>query len=123
GIVCLVAYLVIRGKPFEDPNHATYVRMLLSLAIAVLGATTVAKGLNLKFDSLGFSIRAAGAAALFVICYFAAPKVDSLHLTLKEPDISIVPIKQVDFRSKAPPDKDEKTRLESPVYITVPVGL
>ena len=46
GIVCLVAYLVIRGKPFEDPNHATYVRMLLSLVIAVPDATTVGEGLN-----------------------------------------------------------------------------
>jgi hypothetical protein len=123
GIICLIAFLVIRNKPFADPNLAIYVRIILSLAIAVLGATVIGNGLKLDFNALGFSIRGVGAAALFVICYFASPKAEILNLNLPEPEVSVIQVKQIDFRSQAAPDKDEQTRLQSPVYITVPVGL
>jgi hypothetical protein len=68
-----MAIVVIRNQPFADPNIASLARILISLAIAVLGAT-IPGFLQVDWSVRGLSIRAAGALALFVITYFFTPK-------------------------------------------------
>ncbi|MHC8337566.1 hypothetical protein [Pseudomonas sp. HLT2-19-2] len=121
GIICLVAYLLLRGEPITDTTLAQALRIILALAVAVLGGGVVGESLRLKFDGLGFAIRAAGAAALFVICFFSAPEIEQLNL--RTANVRVEKIKQIDFRSQASPEKDDETRLASPVYVTVPISL
>lgn len=73
-IVLLTSYVIIRDKPFENPNNALFLRILLSLAVAVIGAV-IPGFLNVGFDKKGWGIRAGGALALFVITFFGSPKV------------------------------------------------
>lgn len=121
GIICLVAYLLVRGDAITDPTLAQALRTILALAVAVVGGGVVGESLRLKFDGSGFAIRAAGAAALFVICFFGAPKIEQLKL--RAADVRIEKIKQIDFRSEASPEQNDETRLASSVYITVPISL
>jgi hypothetical protein len=72
AIVALVSYLVVRNEPFAEPQLAALVRILLSLAIAVLGGT-IPGFLKVDLSTKGIAIRAAGALALFVITYFFSP--------------------------------------------------
>lgn len=121
GIIFLVAYLLLRGEPIADTTLAQSLRIMLALAVAVLGGGVVGESLKLKFNGTGFAIRATGAAALFVICFFGAPKIEQLKLSTA--DVRVEKIKQIDFRSQASPAKDDETRLGSPIYITVPISL
>lgn len=73
-IIGLISFLVVRDKPFSDPNFAVFVRVLLSLACAVLGAV-VPGFLHVSVNGKGLAIRAGGALALFIITYFFSPKV------------------------------------------------
>jgi hypothetical protein len=73
-IIVLVGYLVIRNQAFADPNLVVLTRVLLSLAIAALGAT-IPGFLNVGWDSRGVLVRAGGALALFVITFSITPKV------------------------------------------------
>jgi tetratricopeptide (TPR) repeat protein len=78
-IVALVGFLVIRNQPFADPNLVVLARIILALAIGILGAT-IPGFLQLTYNFAGFAIRATGALALFVIAFFGTPHVESLHL-------------------------------------------
>jgi hypothetical protein len=71
GVIGLVAYLVIRNQPIQA-ELAAMVRILLSLAVAVLGAT-LPGFLKVDLSVKGFAIRAAGALGLFVLTYFWSP--------------------------------------------------
>jgi len=73
-IVGLISFLVIRDKPFSDPNFPVFIRILLSLACAVLGAV-IPGFLNVDLKAKGLLIRAGGALALFVITFFFTPNV------------------------------------------------
>lgn len=73
-IIGVVLYLVIRNQPFADPNLVTVLRIVLSVASGILGAT-IPGFLNVQWKGGGFLIRAGGALALFVITYFASPNV------------------------------------------------
>lgn len=73
-VLGLGCYLVIRNEPFRDPNLVIVVRMLLSLAVAVLGAT-IPGFLQVDFSNRGVVIRGGGALALFVITFLLTPSV------------------------------------------------
>lgn len=73
-IVGLVIYLVVRNQPFADPNLVRILRIVLSVAAGILGAT-IPGFLDVKWSGGGFMIRAGGALALFVITFFGSPSV------------------------------------------------
>jgi hypothetical protein len=73
-VVCLVSYLVIRNQPFSDPNLVVFVRILLSFATALLGAT-IPGTMNVTWKGKGFAIRATSAIGLFVLTYFFTPRI------------------------------------------------
>lgn len=74
AVVGLVGFLVVRNEAFADPNLVVATRALLSLAIAVLGAT-IPGFLNVSWHGTGLLIRAGGALALFVLTYLLTPTV------------------------------------------------
>jgi tetratricopeptide (TPR) repeat protein len=78
-VVVVVLLLVVRNAPFTDPNLVVLARIVLALAIGILGAT-IPGFLSVTYDVAGFAIRAAGALALFVIAFFGTPRVEALHL-------------------------------------------
>lgn len=73
-IVGLISFLVIRDRPFSDLNFAIFVRILLSLSCAILGAV-VPGFLQVDLQKKGLAIRAGGALALFVLTFFFTPSV------------------------------------------------
>ncbi len=73
-IVALVVLLAVRNQPINDPNVVVMVRILLSVAVAALGAT-IPGFLNVSLRGPGLIVRAGGALALFVLSYFFTPKV------------------------------------------------
>ncbi|WP_417914142.1 hypothetical protein [Candidatus Electronema sp. JM] len=83
-IVGLISFLVIRDKPFSDSNFPIFIRILLSLACAVLGAV-IPGFLNIDLQAKGLLIRAGGALALFVITYFFTPQTISPSVEEKFP--------------------------------------
>jgi len=78
-VIACVIFLVIRNQPFSDANLVVLMRIILALAVAVLGGT-IPGFLSLEYNATGFAIRAAGALGLFVITFFGTPRVESLHL-------------------------------------------
>jgi hypothetical protein len=72
-IVGLVSFLAIQNEPLAD-GLAQFVRILLSLAVSVIGAT-VPGFLAVGLSTRGLVVRAGGALALFVLTYFFAPEV------------------------------------------------
>jgi hypothetical protein len=70
----VMLYLVVRNEPFRDPNLVVMARIMLSLSIAVLGAT-VPGFLNVGWSGKGFVIRAGGALALFVLTFLLTPQI------------------------------------------------
>jgi hypothetical protein len=74
-----VVFLLIRNQPIADPNLVVALRVLLSLMVAVLGASIPGMlGVDLKTGK-GIAIRATGALALFVISFVMTPKVLGHH--------------------------------------------
>ena len=73
-IIGLVMYLVVRNQPFADPNLVSILRIVLSVAAGILGAT-IPGFLHVQWSGGGFIIRAGGALALFVITFFGSPSV------------------------------------------------
>jgi len=74
AIVATVLFLVVSGRQITDDNVASMFRIILSLAVAILGAN-IPGFLQVGWDVKGLSIRAGGALGLFVICYFASPPI------------------------------------------------
>jgi hypothetical protein len=74
AILILVGWLVVRNQPFADPNLVVVLRIIVSLAVAALGAT-VPGFLQIGWDRKGIILRAGGALALFVLTYLLTPKV------------------------------------------------
>src|SRR5919205_2872615 len=70
----VMLYLVVRNEPFRDPNLVVIARIILSLSIAVLGAT-VPGFLNVDWSARGFAVRAGGALALFVLTFLLTPRI------------------------------------------------
>ena len=78
-IVIVVAFLVIRNAPVADANLVVLTRIILALAVGLLGAT-MPGFLNVTYNFAGFAVRATGATALFLIAYFGTSHVEALHL-------------------------------------------
>jgi hypothetical protein len=74
GIVLLVGWLVVRNEKFADPNLVVILRIIISLAVSVLGAT-IPGFLQIDWKGKGIVIRAGGALALFVLTYLLSPTV------------------------------------------------
>ena len=74
AILGLVFILVLRKEPFTDPNKVVLIRIVLSMATAIIGAV-IPGFLNVGLTFKGVAIRSGGALALFVITYFFTPTV------------------------------------------------
>lgn len=81
AIVAFAMYLIARNEPFEDRTLITVLRILVSLATAILGA--ILPGfLNVSWKGGGLVIRAGGALALFLVTFFGSPHItDKLMVT------------------------------------------
>jgi hypothetical protein len=71
--LAVVSFLLIRNQPIADKNLVVALRIILSMVIAVFGAT-VPGMLKVGFSAKGWTIRAMGALALFVITYMLTPE-------------------------------------------------
>ena len=71
-VVGLVAFLLIRNEPIAGARLFFALRVLLSVAAAVLGAT-IPGFLEVRWSGSGLAIRAGGALALFVLTYLYTP--------------------------------------------------
>jgi hypothetical protein len=70
-----IVFLLIRNVPIADKNLVVALRVLLSIVIAIFGAS-VPGMLHVDLKSKrGMTIRASGALALFVVSFFATPRV------------------------------------------------
>jgi small GTP-binding protein len=73
--IATVVFLLVRNQPIADPNLVVALRILLSLMVAIFGAS-VPGMLKVDFTTRkGIAIRAMGALALFVISFVMTPKV------------------------------------------------
>jgi len=117
-IVSVVVYLVIRNQPFTDLNLIILLRIILAVSMGIIGAT-IPGFLTIEYSAKGVVIRAAGALALTIICYFGTPKVDVLNLKLPPATIKIEVPKKVDVRSSVSPDEGIENQRNAPIYVTV----
>lgn len=76
----LVVLVVVRNEPFASVQIAALLKTVLSLSVAVLGAT-VPGFLHLTWKGGGAVVRAGGALALFLITYLFSPDVLPLEAT------------------------------------------
>jgi hypothetical protein len=77
--IATTVFLLIRNQPIADPNLVVVLRILLSLMVAIFGASVPGM---LRVDlttKKGIAIRATGALALFVISFVMTPKVIGPH--------------------------------------------
>ena len=74
AIILLVGFLVIRNERFADPNLVVLSRTILSVSVAVLGAT-IPGFLHVGWTRGGLVVRAGGALALFVLSFAWTPQV------------------------------------------------
>jgi hypothetical protein len=82
-------WLVARNEPFRSKDLVLILRIVLSLAVAVLGAT-IPGFLQLKWSGLGLGIRAGGALALFALTYLLPPSglQDQGHISDRDRDLA-----------------------------------
>lgn len=120
-IIFFVMYLVARNEPFASPALYQLVRIIISLAMGTLVAT-IPGFLGVKLDQPGLSIRAGGGAAAFLLTFFFSP---GSMPALEPPNgkLSLYPLKTIDFRTMAGPDKSEDVRLSSATAVTIAVAM
>lgn len=83
AILVLVFIVVLRKTPFTDQNQVVLIRIVLSLAVGIIGAV-VPGFLQVNLSGKGVVIRAGGALALFVITFFFSPRVLPLAVNLEK---------------------------------------
>jgi hypothetical protein len=71
-VVGLAVFLLVRNEPIASPQLFFVVRVVLSFAVAVLGAT-IPGFLEIGWRSSGLAIRAGGALALFLLTFVYTP--------------------------------------------------
>jgi hypothetical protein len=71
-VVGLAVFLLVRNEPIASPQLFFVVRVVLSFAVAVLGAT-IPGFLEIGWKGSGLAIRAGGALALFVLTFVYTP--------------------------------------------------
>lgn len=121
GVVALLVFLLIRNQEFADPNLVVIARILMSLAVAVIGAT-IPGFLNLEWNLKGLAIRAGGALALFVLTFMLTPKVIKVEEQNTNEE-NIAPLEQPELLSLnkllglvIPTASAQETNI-SPVYV------
>jgi hypothetical protein len=119
-ILIFVMALIWRNQPFATPDLARAMRIILSLGVGVLGGT-IPGFLNLEYNLQGLAVRAGGALALFALTFFGSPAVEPLHL--QAPKIVVSDIPQIDFRTRAGPDKPDDERLDAEAVVTVAISV
>ncbi|MBL8798037.1 MAG: tetratricopeptide repeat protein [Planctomycetia bacterium] len=78
-ILVLAGFLLVRNEPITDANLVVTLRTLMSVCAAVLGAA-IPGFLHISLSGKGQALRAGGALALFVLTYWATPKVLPLKI-------------------------------------------
>lgn len=116
-VVGVVLYLVLRNEPFSDPNLVVILRIVLAVSMGIVGAT-IPGFLAIDYTKGGLSIRAAGAFALALLCYFATPHVNSLNLSLPAPKVAIDIPFVVDVRTSAGSGAVLKSQLDADAVVT-----
>ncbi|MDM0117533.1 hypothetical protein QTI66_36075 [Variovorax sp. J22R133] len=111
GVVAVVLYLVIRNQPIADNRLVELLRIILSVAMGVLGAT-IPGFLHVEYKIGGLAIRAAGALALVVLTYFYTPKVGPPGLRLQPADVSVITPTRIDLRASTggSPNLEERSK-------------
>lgn len=71
-ILALVVFLLIRNDAIADSRLFFALRLVLSFAAAVLGAT-IPGFLTFGWSGAGLTVRAGGALALFAVTFFYTP--------------------------------------------------
>jgi hypothetical protein len=120
-VVGTVLYLVIRNQPFSDLNLVTLMRIVLAVAMGILGAT-IPGFLSIEYKSQGLVIRAAGALALVLLTYFFSPKVEMLNLKLPKADVAVATPTRIDLRASTGGSSDPSDRDKGVVMATVDLG-
>ncbi|THB65772.1 MAG: hypothetical protein D6E12_11945 [Desulfovibrio sp.] len=84
-VVGLVIYLILLDEPFQNLETAGYVKTLLSLACAIVGAS-LPGFLNISYRAGGLVLRAGGAVALFIVVFFYS---DRALPVLQQPEVTM----------------------------------
>lgn len=84
-IVGLVGFLLVRNDAIASPQLFFALRVVLSFAVAVLGAT-IPGFLDLGWKGGGLVIRAGGALALFVLTYVYTPDLATGQTVISAPN-------------------------------------
>jgi hypothetical protein len=86
GIIGLVVFLLVRNEKIADPRLFFALRVVLSFAAAVLGAS-IPGFLEIGWKSgRDLSVRAGGALALFVLTYVYTPDLVAEQVTINAPN-------------------------------------
>lgn len=72
AIVGMAMWLLIRNEPIADPRLFFALRVVVSVAAAVLGAA-IPGFLQVRWSRGGLAVRAGGALALFVLTFVYTP--------------------------------------------------
>lgn len=72
AIVGMILWLLIRNEPITDPRLFFALRVVVSVAAAVLGAA-IPGFLQVRWSQGGLAVRAGGALALFVLTFVYTP--------------------------------------------------
>lgn len=114
SVVLVVLVIVLQKEPFADPNHVVLLRIVLSLAIGIIGAV-VPGFLRVDLKGRGVAIRAGGALALFVISFFFSPTViphlDGKPPPVKPSKVDTSPLSKIQFYGGI-----KQTKAEEPTY-------
>jgi hypothetical protein len=117
SIIAVALYLVIRPEPFSEPNKVVIFRIILSLAMGIIGAT-IPGFLRVSYDFKGLRVRAVGGFAFGIVAFFGTPKVEPLQLN-SPAVMKIEGPSLIDIRTSEGPDAEDSARLNAPPYVTV----
>lgn len=96
AIVGTLLVLLIRNEPMADSRLFFALRVVISVAAAVLGAT-IPGFLQIRWTRGGFAVRAGGALALFVLTFVYTPDLAT------SPQTPPAPITQTSSGNNSPP--------------------
>ena len=88
-VVGLAVFLLVRNEEIADPRLFFVLRVVVSFATALLGAT-IPGFLEIGWSGRGLAIRAGGALALFVLTFLYTPDLvtkqgQGVHVTISAP--------------------------------------
>lgn len=120
AIIFFVMYLVGRNEEFQSQSLYELIRIVVSLGLGIVAAT-VPGFMGVQGSVGGFTIRAGGGLAAFMLTYFFSP--GSIPALTPPPQgvVQVDPIKAVDFRTLAPPGATPEERSKAGLAVTVPL--